>query len=820
MILKDSGSEDLMQNTLEKTIDENSKDLMFKVLQSHQYRYPIKSAIRETASNGVDSHNERDMAIKILKGEAKVSDYYEIENSENGMQHSSKFDPNYYDLNWLSEQSQTRITYIERSEESRDLIQFEDWGVGLGGSRLEGFFSLAYSTKRGNKKLIGGWGLGAKAFLATDIDSFRVTSFYNGKKFIFDIYETTVNSVIPKFGEDGKNEIYTFPKSGYQCYYENTDRKNGVIVEATVVKSQKYDYQRAVKTQLLYMSKVDFYIHNSWGREYKENFHAKILYKDENILISSNSVQSKPHILMGDPDLGTLINYGYVDFEALEMSQYYGSVGIIVSPDEIDISTSRENLLWKSKTRRGIQRKFDLVRETAENYVKEKISVAEDNLFGWLEASHSIISSSKSNYSSNSNRDNVLAQLAKVVDIDQISFEKAGDSTKNFVYSPITKYFKSKENVVISRYITQAQVNYSYRDNVGTVKRTGIGNWSVLFNSAIYLVAPGEKITAVSIRYLKKHHDQIVFISENGYEHNSKLEPFVKAGLKAGRIELYSELDIPEEELDNLNKIEKAVGLSLQEKRKLEGKVVLKSIDSNGWTENEEYTKEEIAELKGIWGEHAFSEDLKSIAKLDNSTNVYIASESTAKIIEKVGKDLVYFKDSLYSIESGGITYKSTEVNKYIKYKLNNAVSIGRSVKITSDDIIKAKHLGYTNILTLNAYNEKMCEIESSIKDLGNSYPDLGYSYSNYYKQFKYFLEDSVRDAIDGKPIEASYEQKAHLKGIEHVHSFTEYDEYIQEIQLWKKLNDILRHNDNFIRAYNQDLITLEQLNSQIKIKF
>jgi len=821
MILKDSGNEDLMQNTLEKTIDENSKDLMFKVLQSHQYRYPVKSAIRETASNGVDSHNERDMAVKILTGVAEVSDYYEVENSESGMQHSSKFDPEYYDLKWLSEKPQTRITYIERDEENRDLIQFEDWGVGLGGSRLEGFFSLAYSTKRGNKKLIGGWGLGAKAFLATDIDSFRVTSFYNGKKFVFDVYETTVNSVTPKFGGNGKNNIFTFPKSGYQCYYENTERKNGVIVEATVVKSQKYDYQRAVKTQLLYMSKVDFYIHNSWGRDYKEDFQATILYSDENILISSNSVQSKPHILMGDPDLGTLINYGYVDFEALEMSQYYGSVGIIVSPGEVDISTSRENLLWKKKTRLGIQRKFDLVRDTAENYVKEKISVAEDNLFNWVEALHSIISSSKSNYSSNSNRDNVLAQLAKVVDIDQISFEKASDSTGNFVYSPVTKYFKSKENVVISRYITQANVSYSYRDTVGTVKRTGIANWGTLFNAKIYLVASGEKITGASIRYLKKYNSEIVFISENGYEHNTRLEAFVKAGIKAGKIYIYSDLVIPKEELESLNKIEEAVGLTLQEKRKLEGKVVLKSVDSNGWPDNEGYTKEEIGALTGIYGEHSYSEDLKALSKLDGTyNNVYIASESTVKIIEETNSPLKYFKDSLYSVSAGEITFLVSGINNYIKTKLHDEVSNGTLLFISPEDVIKAKYLGLTKITTLDSFKIERTLLTEFVQQGANNYSDLGYHYGNsYIDNFTAYIKQATIDLINGEPIK-QLDKYSKFKGIELATSFKDYSDKISSVRKWKKLNEIIARNESFIRAYNQHLITLEQLNSQIQIKF
>lgn len=819
MILKDSGSEDLMQNTLEKTIDENSKDLMFKVLQSHQYRYPIKSAIRETASNGVDSHNERDMARKILSGEAQVSDYYEVEKSEKGMQHSSSFDPDYYDLKWLSTQDKVTITYIER-DENRDLIRFEDWGVGLGGARMEGFFSLAYSTKRKNKKLIGGWGLGAKAFLATDIDSFRVTSYYNGKKFIFDVYETTVNSVVPKFSDAGnKNEIYTFPKSGYQCYFESTTRKNGVVVEATVVKSQKYDYQRAVKTQLLYMSKVEFRVHNSWGRDYLEDFQASVLYSDENIMISSNNVQSKPHILMGDPELGTLINYGYVDFEALEMPQYYGSVGIIVGPDEVDISTSRENLLWKKKTREGIQKKFDLVRDTAEKYVKDKISIAEHNLFLWLEASHSIISSSKNHYSNNKG-DDVLYQLAKVVDIDQISFEKAGDSSKNFVYSPVTKYFKSKENVLISRHITKGAVNYTYRDNVGVAKRVGVTSWGSLFNSTIYLVEEGEKITGAAIRYLmKKHNDDVCFINTKGYELNKHLEPFVKAAIEVDKISLFSELEIPEEELNNFNQLEEAVGLSIAEKRKLEGKVVLKEVINGNYADSVEYTREEITGLVGIYGESSAVESLKSIKGLSSGYSVYAVSEQVAKIIEETDTKLTYYKDSVFTVEDGAITFHLSGVNDYIKYRISSKVNSYTSHNLSENTIIEAKHLGFTNIGVLAAYYKELTRIGTALNY--NRYADIGYAYGEFFSEFSLYLKDLINTHINqetGYNLTSS-NRKNLPKSIDHVHTLADFDDRIKELKTFKRLNSIMRQNSNFLQAFRNDLITLEQLNSLIDLK-
>jgi len=95
------------------------------------------------------------MAIDILRNGAPVSKYFEEITDENGTLHASRFDREYYDLEWLSDKREVEIRYIERNQ-GRDLIRFEDWGVGLGEKRLEGFFNLGFSSKRASKKLIGG----------------------------------------------------------------------------------------------------------------------------------------------------------------------------------------------------------------------------------------------------------------------------------------------------------------------------------------------------------------------------------------------------------------------------------------------------------------------------------------------------------------------------------------------------------------------------------------------------------------------------------------------------------------------------------------
>jgi hypothetical protein len=55
-----------------------------------------------------------------------------------------------YDLNWLSNNDNVQIVYVDNDTPTRDRIKFIDHGVGLGGERLINYFP-GYSTKRLSK---------------------------------------------------------------------------------------------------------------------------------------------------------------------------------------------------------------------------------------------------------------------------------------------------------------------------------------------------------------------------------------------------------------------------------------------------------------------------------------------------------------------------------------------------------------------------------------------------------------------------------------------------------------------------------------------
>lgn len=136
-----------------KEIEQSSMTLILDNLQRYQYQYPQKSTIRELACNAIDAITEKNVALGILSGKLKKEDYYLERDGE--MYRDSNFDPGYYDPKWLStgrsdlhdemwkrDTDKVYITYQDGGDTDKDRIIIEDYGVGLGGRRLERYFHL------------------------------------------------------------------------------------------------------------------------------------------------------------------------------------------------------------------------------------------------------------------------------------------------------------------------------------------------------------------------------------------------------------------------------------------------------------------------------------------------------------------------------------------------------------------------------------------------------------------------------------------------------------------------------------------------------
>lgn len=297
-ILEQSAVE--IRNGFTKEVDSGSLGLMFDIMQRFQYTYPIKSSVRELVSNGIDSVSEKNAALKILSGQAQVSDYYEVREGE--LYKDSKFVPEYYDPNWLSSEDNVVITYHRSKETEKDFVTITDYGVGLGGSRLEKYFNLGHSTKRLSKLPLGKFGIGAKAPLSVN-SYYTVESRYNGLKFMFNVYNADIESIVPAFDlETGVPNVEVEFKGGKVFAYR-TEEKNGVTIKVEAKKHHFTEYKDAIEKQLMYFSNVKYVVEDN-GYKIEQAFKPTILFEDEFLLISDNKMYTRPHILLNK------VNYG------------------------------------------------------------------------------------------------------------------------------------------------------------------------------------------------------------------------------------------------------------------------------------------------------------------------------------------------------------------------------------------------------------------------------------------------------------------------------------------------------------------------------
>jgi hypothetical protein len=409
-----------------KTIDAGAQIMVLDILQKTQYVKPIESAIRETVANAVDAVKEKEVANNILSGKSKVEDYFI---TREGDQYSdSNWNPSYYDLNYFDSRNEVIIDLIQKEGTGFcDELIISDTGVGLSPERFYGLLSLGYSTKRNTSKgALGGFGLGAKSPLATGVDYYIVESCHNGRKLIAYCYNHKTDFTIGQFNmvTGNKNPEYTFTnKVGevVKIFYEECNSKNYTKIIIPSKRINRDKYIQAVKSQLLYLDKVKFYVTHENGVRTEENFKANVIYNSPNIILSDNPQYSKPHILIVKEEMSTeAICYGYIDFRELEMQELFSSVGVkctirsairgengeeIVLQDGVSVTPSRESIIWDENTRNYIIQKFNAVQEEASSIISEKLKSTD--LIQWLNDASSALS--------NSGSDPILHRMSKVI---------------------------------------------------------------------------------------------------------------------------------------------------------------------------------------------------------------------------------------------------------------------------------------------------------------------------------------------------------------------------------------------------------------------
>ena len=355
-----------------KEIDEGAMDLIFQAIQEDIYSFPIKSFIREGISNGLDAIIEKH-TFKAIKSGKPVSEFY-LQRKDNKLLKDSGYDADYYEQAYLRDNDRGTVTYQE--SQPRDIVSIKDYGVGLGGSRLKGFFKLGYSSKRNMRHVIGKFGSGAKAGLATGVDYFIMHTVYNGYKTSFMIFKNDYESMTP-FRDSVKTEIWTVKMANGQSqdreiYWEPSHEKNYVQIDLEAKKHNKTQFLSAVREQFQYFGgKVKLCI-NPFENNEVDNMDQAPDYESDAILIPRYSTYTAPHILVDG------ISYGLISWDELELERRQGKIAIKVAATNVDITQSRESLKWTEKTKKTILKAVKNAKTEAEEYVTESLKMEDD----------------------------------------------------------------------------------------------------------------------------------------------------------------------------------------------------------------------------------------------------------------------------------------------------------------------------------------------------------------------------------------------------------------------------------------------------------
>ena len=635
-----------------KQIDAGATSLMFEILQKHQYQFPIKSTVREIVCNSLDSVKERDMALEIISGKAKVEDYY-IER-EGDLFKDSKFDKDYYNPEFLSQEPNVFVDYYEGQEMAKDRIEIKDYGVGLWGQRLVGYWNLGYSSKRLNLKTIGKFGIGNKSPLSIN-DTFTTTTVYNGRKAKFNVYSNKVESITPKFNLDSgkENEVHTVilaDGTPYSFYTEETTEKNSLTVVIEAKKHHKEQYIEAVQGQLLYFPNVKLSIHNANGSIDTPSVSSPVLYEDSKIVISDNNYYLKPHIVVNG------VNYGYVNFDELELEERFGNIGIKVLPEDIDISPSRESLIWNDTTKNTVVKRFKECAGIATKLIQAELN--ESDFIKWLRVCTNISSR-------HWDKTSTVSRLASIIDIKSISprFMDTKIKYTHDIFDPVHARYvsietKKKANQEITK-VGRDPIKFLgdkahlpiivCNDRVSNRKDKYL--LSSMYKNGFILVQQKDEETvkeefldSLKIEYQTWSIEQKTKGSEDAVKLSKELFDFIK---KSSEAIDYDSIVVPnsfkgtddEEDVLEDEENQSTTRLSHEERRKLEGKTVLftprnKSNIHESWYNKNKNCYENTV-IPRVYEFQKVEIPIKEINDWD-AEEIYYSTDKTAEMMEFV----------------------------------------------------------------------------------------------------------------------------------------------------------------------------------------
>lgn len=749
---------------IEKSVDANALSLILDNVQISQYVFPEASTVRELTSNAVDSQKEKEKAIEILTGKAKVEDYY-IKRDDSKYS-DSDFNPEYYNIDKLNKtDNKVYLKYIIGSEGVGwcDKFVVRDNGVGLGDKRLYGYFQIGYSSKRNTVSQLGGFGLGAKVGLSLRNDYYTTETVHNGRRFKFNCYSYKVDSLVPKFNLDTNEENghIVFP-DGNIVYYEKTDNLNYTQVTVPCKSHHRDKFRHAIESQLLYFDNVEFSIISADGREDKRDIQARVLYNSENLIIADQYQYSKPHIIVvKDKNSPVGVSYGYVNFREMEMQDLFGNVGFkcpirqvirdakgqeVVLQEGIEVTPSRESVIWSDATRDYVKKAIEKASTEANSIIESQLN--EDDFLVWIDKAKNILGNIGGH-----NSNPTLRHLSNIIDKTQLSPLFKGDNT--------IKYTNPK----VLFWGLNVRSNFKHHDwkaKKDEIRRDEIAYWDAFNPNLCYLQEGStslvkdfyinEKFGSFTTIRILDDETLYSYIKEDEYDEHGKLVPnkwtkdyidslkakrdtivdFIK---KSKLFKSYDDLQIPDdwnkkfeekfkadEEAGEEAKIEK---LTPAELRKLQEKTVVHYLEEDFFRKDK---------LPFTWKKHEVSiQELKD----DESTVYYSYGDDNSIPMTTC----ILYKMMGSQVSRPSHDFKLIRVSKSMPKKfLKKHKHINSFYKQSSDKQIgMSKQL--TDWITAKLIHDNM----ESLKFLRN-YKLFNFDISNLYDEIKSFKEDNFHE--------------------------------------------------------------------------
>lgn len=342
MKFNQDGTEVQLEGDIENnkvSIDTANIDFIVTILSTNLYSNPIQSFLRETVSNGWDSHVEAGIDEPV-------------------------------------------ILELGTTSEGQEYCKIQDFGVGLSPERFNNVYrNIGSSTKRQDNTMIGGFGIGRFSALAYS-EMVNITSIYDGIEYSYLMYK------------DGNSISIDL------LHQKETNNRNGVSIQVNIRTGDMISFISGIQEQLPFFENLYVDISNLVSpsniysstyqyasfKEIIKNFNESVIKRYKNFHVTSLQNHNKYiKILLGK------VLYP-LNFEELKLPSSYPPnfknypLALKFEIGELQVTPNREQILYTDKNIKLIQERLDGAMSEIHDMIIEKASKDYSSLSEYIEA--------------------------------------------------------------------------------------------------------------------------------------------------------------------------------------------------------------------------------------------------------------------------------------------------------------------------------------------------------------------------------------------------------------------------------------------------